>query len=91
MYEEFRAIGGIKVFKPKGAFYIFPDVSSLIKKGGFRNDLEFADRLIREAHITAVPGSCFGMEGYLRFSFVEDIETVKEGVQRFKEFARAFI
>jgi aspartate aminotransferase len=89
MYEEFKAIARIKVFKPKGAFYIFPDVSDIIEKGGFKNDLEFTDRLIKEAHITAVPGSCFGMEGYLRFSFVEDIETVKEGVRRFKEFVRS--
>jgi len=89
MYEEFKRIDGVKVFKPKGAFYIFPDVSDLIERGGFKDDLEFAERLIEEAHITAVPGSCFGMDGYLRFSFVEDIETVKEGVRRFKEFVQS--
>lgn len=89
MFEEFRKIEGVKVFKPKGAFYFFPDVSELIKRGGFKNDLEFTERLIEKANITAVPGSCFGMEGYLRFSFVEDIETVREGVRRFGEFARS--
>jgi aspartate aminotransferase len=90
MFDEFKAIQDVKVFKPKGAFYIFPDVSSLIKRGGFKNDLEFTERLIEQAHITAVPGSCFGMEGYLRFSFVEDIKTVKEGVNRFKKFVQSF-
>lgn len=89
MFNEFKAIEGIKVFKPKGAFYIFPDVSVLIKRGGFKNDLEFTEKLIEGAHITAVPGSCFGMEGYLRFSFVEDIKTVMEGVARFKKFAQS--
>lgn len=89
MFDEFKKIDGVKIFKPKGAFYFFPDVSELIRRGGFKNDLEFTERLIEKANITAVPGSCFGMEGYLRFSFVEDIEMVREGVRRFGEFVRS--
>ncbi len=86
IYSEFKNIDGIKVFKPKGAFYIFPDISELIKKGGFENDLQFTEALIENAHISAVPGSSFGMDGFLRFSFVASLEQVKEGVSRFKKF-----
>lgn len=89
MFNEFKSIDGIKVFKPKGAFYILPDVNGLIKRSGFKNDLEFTEKMIENAHITAVPGSCFGLDGFLRFSFVEEIETVKEGVNRFKAFVQS--
>jgi aspartate aminotransferase len=86
-YKEFNSLDGVKAFKPSGAFYIFPDITELIKKGNFKNDVEFVEELIDKAHISVVPGSAFGMEGFLRFSFVEDINTVKEGIRRFKEFS----
>jgi aspartate aminotransferase len=87
LYKEFNSIDGVRAFKPDGAFYIFPDVSGLIKRGGFKNDLEFVEVLLEKANISAVPGSSFGMDGYLRFSFVESREKVNEGIRRFKEFA----
>ena len=88
-YKEFNSIDGVRAIKPAGAFYIFPDISGLIEKGGFEDDIDFVNNLIDKANISVVPGTAFGMKGFFRFSFVEDMKTVKEGIRRFKDFAES--
>ena len=57
---------GLPTFEPKGAFYAFPKVSVT----GL-DDEEFANRLLKEESVAAVPGSAFGLggEGFLRCSY----------------------
>ena len=50
---------GIKCVKPKGAFYLFPDISALLTPDGIRTSAEFADRLLHEAHVALTPGEAF--------------------------------
>ena len=66
---------------PEGAFYVFVD----IRKFGLNSD-EFCTRLIQEGHLAAVPGSCFGTEGYLRLSYCYDDEELKRGMDRLEDF-----
>jgi len=47
-------------------------------------------RLIKEKGTLLVPGSCFGMEGYLRISYGCKTETLKEGLLRFKDFLNSY-
>lgn len=72
---------------PQGAFYIFPK----IKKFGMNSE-EFCDFLLNKAKVAVVPGSAFGSagEGYVRFSYTNDYELIKEGMERIKRELKYF-
>ena len=72
---------GLTFPEPRGAFYVFPD----IRRFGMGSD-EFCTRMIREAGVAAVPGSCFGAEGYIRISCCCSDENLREGLDRMEHF-----
>ncbi len=74
---------GLKFPKPEGAFYIFVDIRP------FGMDSEtFCTRLIREAAVAAVPGSCFGAEGFVRISYCCAMDRLAQGLDRLENFLR---
>ena len=75
---------GLEYPEPEGAFYVFAD----IKKFGMTSD-EFCTRLILEGKLAAVPGSCFGVEGFLRLSYCYAEEELKKGLDRLEGFIRS--
>lgn len=93
MREEYRArrdyvMGrleemGLAFPKPEGAFYIFVDISRFGLPGE-----EFCERMIREAAVAAVPGSCFGAEGYIRLSYCCGREQLELGMERLEGFLK---
>lgn len=78
---------GLPIFKPKGAFYIFPDISST-----GMDDEEFADRLLTEAKVGVVPGTCFGPQGrnHVRISYAASRENLAEALKRMGEFVEKY-
>ncbi len=74
---------GLPCFKPKGAFYVFPDVSST----GLTSS-EFSLRLLHEKKVAVVPGTAFGVsgEGHVRCSYATALDQIKIAVQRIGEF-----
>jgi aspartate aminotransferase len=68
---------GFTCENPAGAFYAFPDVSSIS-----RDSREAAEILLNTAQVAAVPGIVFGQHGesHLRFSFSTSIETIEAGL-----------
>jgi aspartate aminotransferase len=80
------AIPGIEVIPADGTFYIFPSIQELIKRRGYANDIEFSERLLQEVGVAIVPGSAFGSEGSIRFSFATGIDTLKDAMNRFERF-----
>ena len=87
MVEALNSIPGVRCRLPKGAFYAFPNVEKLMEKANVDSDVELASILLEEARIAVVPGSAFGMNGYLRLSYATSMEDIKEGLSRFKKFA----
>lgn len=85
MVEKLNEIPGVRCLLPKGAFYAFPNVKELIEKSGLKDDFQLADYLLEKAKIAVVPGSAFGMAGYLRLSYATSMENIVEGLKRFKE------
>ena len=85
MVEKLNEIPGVKCLLPKGAFYAFPNVKELIEKSELKDDFQLADYLLEKAKIAVVPGSAFGMAGYLRLSYATSMENIVEGLKRFKE------
>ena len=77
---------GLSYPKPQGAFYVFPEIAR------FGLDSEtFCTRMIREAGLAAVPGSCFGVEGYIRLSCCYAENDLKEGLDRLEAFIRGLL
>ena len=77
---------GLTYPKPEGAFYVFPDISGF----GLGSE-EFCTRMIREAGLAAVPGSCFGAEGYIRLSCCNSEAELEEGLNRLENFIRRLL
>jgi aminotransferase len=73
----------LKCFEPKGAFYIFPNISRF----GMTSD-EFATRLLMEEKVAVVPGTAFGDcgEGFIRISYAYSLEDLKEALGRVQHF-----
>lgn len=76
---------GLKTFEPKGAFYVFPDVSIL----GLSSS-EFCEALLKEKHVAIVPGNAFGDsgEGFARISYAYSIDHLREAMKRIAEFVQ---
>ena len=72
---------GLSFPEPEGAFYVFPD----IQEYGIPSE-EFCIRMIKEGGVAAVPGSCFGAEGYIRLSYCYGDEELKTGLDRMEAF-----
>lgn len=72
---------GLPLQRPAGAFYAFPDVRSL----GMGSE-ELCERLIREAGVACVPGTCFGAEGFMRLSYCVGDADLKLGLDRIEAF-----
>lgn len=85
-----NAIPGIRCPMPKGAFYVFPDVSGVYGKtlpGGkvVKGSLELTDHLLDKARVAVVPGVAFGDDRCLRLSYATSLEAIKKGIQRIGE------
>jgi aspartate aminotransferase len=87
--ERFNAIDGITCRKPEGAFYVFPNISGLLRKtaGGkmLSSPCDLADYLLEEAKVAAVPGEDFGSNEHIRFSYATSLEDIERGSARIRE------
>ena len=72
---------GLSYPAPKGAFYVFPSIEAY----GL-DDETFCTRMITEAAVAAVPGSCFGCAGHIRISYCCSDEALKTGLDRLEQF-----
>lgn len=87
--ELAKAIPGIRVNKPQGAFYLFPDVSSFIgKRCGDRvisSSGDVAMYLLDVAHVATVDGAAFCLPGYIRLSYATSDDLIREAMRRIGE------
>jgi aspartate aminotransferase len=79
MVERLRAFDGVKVTKPDGTFYCFPDFSAYGK-----DSMKLAEFLLDKVRVVVVPGKEFGMEGHLRLSYCGAMKEIMEGIDRIK-------
>ena len=80
---------GIKCVKPKGAFYLFPNISGLLSKDVLRSSTDFAQALLEKEHLVVTPGEAFNAPGYLRISYATSMEQLREGADRLLRFAES--
>ena len=81
-----RAIPGLSVVEPEGAFYAFPRVSALFgkktKSRTLSTSVDVAEYLIDEARVAVVPGAGFGSDDHIRLSYATSMDKIMEGMSR---------
>ena len=80
-------IPGLKVNRPTGAFYLFPEVSAYVGKTApdgkkIASSADLAMYLLEEGHVATVDGGAFGMEGYIRLSYATSDDNIREALRR---------
>ena len=84
--DGFKTIPGLTCTVPQGAFYVYPNISKFIGKGGVKSATDLAAKLLSEAHVVVVPGEAFGTAEHIRLSYAVSHDVVDEGVKRMREY-----
>jgi len=91
IWEGLNKIKGIKCLKPKGAFYIYPNVTEVCHNLGLKDSRELQEYLLYEANVAVLGRTCFGSknegekEEYIRLSYATSKEDILEGLKRIKK------
>ena len=89
MIAALKTIPEVTCTVPAGAFYVYPNVSAYIGKGGTKTATELATKLLHEGRVVTVPGEAFGTPHHVRLSYPVTRESIDEGVRRMREFLLA--
>jgi aspartate aminotransferase len=91
--ERLARIPGLRVFPPQGAFYLFFDVSAYLGKAhvgqAIRTSLGLCEYLLESQLLATVPGSAFGLEGFVRISFACDLDLLGRALDRLEAGLKA--
>ena len=91
MVNTLNSIPGFKCPVPKGAFYVYPNVTEVCRNMGFKNAKEFQEYLLHKAGVAVLPRTCFGQknvsenEEYIRLSYATSTNMIVNGLQRIKD------
>ncbi|QHE52490.1 pyridoxal phosphate-dependent aminotransferase [Pontibacillus sp. HMF3514] len=86
LYEWISDIPGVECVKPKGAFYLFPNVQKAAKSNGFDSVDDWVKALLEEEKVALVPGSGFGAEENIRLSYATSLDQLEEAAIRIRRF-----
>jgi aspartate aminotransferase len=79
----------LRVRKPAGAFYLFPDVSDFLTPDGVRTSAALGQALLDDARVAVTPGEAFDAPGFIRISYATSLAELKRGTDRIIEFVRS--
>ena len=79
----------LRLVKPSGAFYLFPDVSEFLSADGVRTSAELGNVLLNEARVAITPGEAFDAPGFIRISYATSLDVLERGTARIIEFVHA--
>jgi len=86
VHEWLTANPAIRCVKPRGAFYLFPDLSELLSPA-MPTTGALADALLEQSHVALTPGEAFDAPGYVRISYATSMENLREASTRLLTFA----
>ena len=81
-------VRGFHCDPPDGAFYLFPNVSSLYGAPGVVDSTSFSNFLLEEARVSVVPGIAFGDDDCIRISYATSLDKLRQGVERIEQAVR---
>jgi aspartate aminotransferase len=79
----------IRLQKPAGAFYLFPDVSEFLSPDGVRTTAELAQALLDDVRVAVTPGEAFDAPGFMRISYATSLHELQRGTERILEYVRS--
>ena len=79
----------IRLVKPAGAFYLFPDVSEFLSPDGIRTTGELAQALLDDVRVAVTPGEAFDAPGFLRLSYATSLDVLQRGTENLLAFMRS--
>jgi len=92
MCKKINSIEGVSCTEPQGAFYIMMNITKLFGRSFFGQVIDssdkFAELFLENAKVAVVPGSGFGADGYVRWSYATSEENINEGLARLEEFLK---
>lgn len=89
--DGLNEIEGVKCLKPRGAFYVFPNVTGACRNLGFKDSKSLQNYLLYDAGVAVLARTCFGSKNhgehdeYIRLSYATSVDDIKEGLRRMKE------
>ena len=86
LFDALQKMPLIKCIPSQGAFYILIEVTAAMQHYNCHSDIELADKLLSEAHVATVPGSAFGLAGYLRLSFAVQQPRLELAISRLTKY-----
>ncbi len=81
-------IADVTCTMPSGAFYAYPNISGVLRRGKVKTPFEFAERLLEQSHVAVVPGEAFGTNEHVRISYATSMGELERGLDRIEEFVR---
>ncbi len=92
MVERINSIEGVSCKMPEGAFYVMMNIKNVLGReiGGkvINTSDDFCEVLLEKSLVALVPGSGFGCEGYVRWSYATSMENIEMGLDRLEEFLK---
>ena len=82
--QELRSFTDVRIKTPTGTFYALPDFHAYLRGSIAENSVALANFLLNKALVVTVPGSAFGLEGFLRLSYSGSVKDIKVGIERMK-------
>lgn len=93
--QRVNSIKGINCLNPQGAFYVFVDVSGILKKKlgdkVIRDSFALTESLLESARVAVVPGAVFGEDNFIRLSYATSEKNISEGMNRIEEFINKLV
>lgn len=86
IYPKLIAIPGMRLDKPNGAFYFYPDISDTLSLCGYDRVSDFVDDLLEEALVAVISGEGFGTDHHIRLSYASDLDTLNQAMERMTDF-----
>lgn len=85
VHDAINGINCLSFIEPQGAFYFLVNIKEVINQSeDISTSKDFCLKLLDEGHVATVPGSVFGMEGYIRISYAKSKEELTEAMRRIK-------
>jgi aspartate aminotransferase len=87
--ETINSIKGLSCRTPKGAFYVMVNISGIkgktIKGFEVKDSIDFTNLILEKGNVAIVPGIAFGDDDYVRLSYANSLDNIKEGLNRIKD------
>jgi aspartate aminotransferase len=84
--NRMRQIPGVSLQVPQGAFYVYPNLSGVLGRGGINTPMQFCEKLLSDAQVAVVPGEAFGTDKHVRISYATSMHELERGLDRMHKY-----